>query len=118
MPKAVKCPSIWTVHPQQPLESSAPKTIAKMSPDKKRSIKRLKMFQNLLYIMVVVILVVGLIAQIIQCLGKYFEKPTYTETQVVKQQEAEFPAFTFCGEGRSYKDEVLQVWCNCTIRNV
>ena len=79
----------------------------KMDPETTKRIRRLKFAQKILYFLVVLVLVVGLIAQTAQCLHKYSQKPTYTETQVVKQQEAQFPAFTFCRDGGSYKADVL-----------
>ena len=79
------------------------------NPERARRIKRLKVGQKILYILVVLILVLTLIWQVYSCMENYAAEPTYTETKVVKQQKAEFPAFTFCVEGSSYKVDVLQV---------
>ena len=79
------------------------------NPERARRIKRLKVGQKILYILVVLILVLTLIWQVYSCMVNYAAEPTYTETKVVKQQKAKFPAFTFCVEGSSYKVDVLQV---------
>ena len=86
-----------------------------MDPATAKRIKKLKILQKFLYFLVVLVLVVGVIVQTAQCLYKYSETPTYTETKVVKQQEAEFPAFTFCREGSSYKTDILEVYKNANI---
>ena len=94
--------SVWNVRPQADYD-------VKMDPETTKRIQRLKFAQKILYFLVVLVLVVGLIAQTAQCLHKYAQKPTYTETQVVRQQESQFPAFTFCREGGSYKADMLKV---------
>ena len=80
-----------------------------MKEGKTKRIKQLKILQNILYIFLVFILVAGMVFQATQCLLKYLEKPTYTKLQIVDQTKAEFPAFTLCHEGLSYKTGILKV---------
>ena len=46
--------------------------------------------------------------QLIQCLIKYWEFPTYISSQIVGQGEADFPAITVCPQA-GFKLDVLQV---------
>ena len=48
--------------------------------------------------------------QMIQCLVKYRDSPTYNSSQIVGQGEADFPAITVCPHNGGLKLDVLQVY--------
>ena len=77
--------------------------------ERSRRINRLRLFEKLVYVLVLAVLVIFLIVQTAQCLINFYNEPTYTETQIVKQNEAEFPAATFCAERNGVKADVLEV---------
>ena len=46
---------------------------------------------------------------IISSIIYYNNWPIYTSTEVIPQQEAQFPAVTFCNQANGYKENVLKV---------
>ncbi len=54
-------------------------------------------------------LVVLLLVQSRLCLKRYLADPTYLDTYIVEQHEAQFPAMTVCPDVKGYKTDVLQV---------
>lgn len=44
-----------------------------------------------------------------RCVYKFAQVPTYLSTDVVAQNDSEFPAVTLCPEDDGYKADVLQV---------
>ena len=46
---------------------------------------------------------------IISCLLEYSRWPIYTETNITPQNEANFPAMTFCPAHSGYKEHILKV---------
>ena len=74
-----------------------------------RKIKLLKRFEKSTFYVILTLLLIFLTVQVIKCCLKFTEEPTYTTTQIVRQQEAEFPATTYCASKSGYKDNVLKV---------
>ena len=62
-----------------------------------------------IYVLVVVLLGIMLAVLCIKATLQYNEWPIYTETNIVQQNEARFPAMTFCPLSSGYKEDVLQV---------
>ena len=74
-----------------------------------RKIRCMRICQKLIYGLGLFFLVLLLLIQTVQCLRKYFQEPTFISTEIVRQNQAEFPALTFCPETGAYKLDVLQV---------
>jgi len=68
----------------------------------------LKIGQKFLYFFALILLVVILAFQTIQCVLKFMQGPTYISSEIVPQKEAEFPAMTVCPETEKYKLDVLE----------
>ena len=49
------------------------------------------------------------VALIVTSIIQYNRWPIYTATNIVPQNKAQFPAITFCGLSKGYKEDVLQV---------
>ena len=65
---------------------------------------------KIIYSMCLVVLWIGLGIEIGECFRKYLSLPTYYETSIVPQHEAEFPDITVCSnEFGGLKGEVLEV---------
>ena len=62
-----------------------------------------------IYVLVMVLLGIMLAVLCIKATLQYNEWPIYTETNIVQQNEARFPAMTFCPLSSGYKEDVLQV---------
>ena len=85
--------------------------------DKERSKEREEMIQNAkaknplnwLYYSIFAILIFILIVQVGKSVEYYLEKPTYTESHLVRQYHADFPAMSICSDSGGFKEEVLQV---------
>ena len=43
------------------------------------------------------------------CLKEYSKKPTYTETHIVQQYHAAFPALSMCTMPNGYKEDIVKV---------
>ena len=95
----------WASFRQASDEKSAEKKMTRTQ----RKIKCMRLCQKLIYGFGLVLLILILLIQTVQCLRKYYEEPTFISTEIVKQDKAEFPALTFCPEGGGYKLDVLQV---------
>ena len=55
------------------------------------------------------LLAIILIVQISVCIDVYLQKPTYTESHLVPQYHAEFPALSICSSSTSFKEDILKV---------
>ena len=49
------------------------------------------------------------LALIVSSIIVYNTWPIYTATNIIPQDQAQFPAVTFCGLSEGYKEDVLQV---------
>ena len=61
------------------------------------------------YRLVNLVLVGGLLALITTSIIAYNTWPIYTVTNIIPQNQAQFPAVTFCGQLTGYKEHVLKV---------
>ena len=50
-----------------------------------------------------------MLQRISQCVNGYLKNPTYTESNMVPQVNADFPSVTICPEYNGYKEDVLKV---------
>ena len=82
--------------------------IMKEKPEKS-PLTPLKTSKILLYILVMLILGTVLFLLSLKSVLKYNEWPIYTETNIVNQNKARFPAMTFCPLSIGYKEDVLKV---------
>ena len=73
------------------------------------TIRCLKRTLNAIHILLHLILILILVVQIAECIGKYLKVPTYIETKPTLQHKAIFPAMTVCPHTNGYKEDVLQV---------
>ena len=55
------------------------------------------------------ILIFTLLYQIHSCISEFIRGPTYTETRLVQQNKALFPAMTICPKADGYKLDMLKV---------
>ena len=75
------------------------------------TITRTKILKLSVYVLVMLFLRVILFILCLKSVLKYNEWPIYTETNIVNQNEARFPAMTFCPLTNGYKQDVLKVIC-------
>jgi hypothetical protein len=68
-----------------------------------------KIVKLIFYVFVMLILAIILVLLCLKSILKYNEWPIYTETNIVGQNEARFPAMTFCPLSKGYKEDVLRV---------
>ena len=68
-----------------------------------------KISKIILYILVIFMLGMVLFLLSLKSVLRYNEWPIYTETNIVNQNEARFPAMTFCPLYHGYKKDVLKV---------
>ena len=68
-----------------------------------------KLIKLIVYVFVMFILAIILFTLCLKSILKYNEWPIYTETNIVGQNEARFPAMTFCALPNGYKEDVLKV---------
>ena len=61
------------------------------------------------YFLCFVILLIVFINQIIQFMITYLKYPTYTETHLVRQYYADFPAMTICADTGGFNHDELMV---------
>ena len=69
----------------------------------------IKVSKVMLYILVMLILGLVLFLLSLKSVLRYNEWPIYTETNIVNQNQARFPAMTFCPLYHGYKKDVLKV---------
>ena len=62
-----------------------------------------------LYYLAFLGLSVAFVYQMHQFIAKYLEYPTYTETHLVRQYYADFPAMSICADIGGYNEEELKV---------
>ena len=77
--------------------------------NEKTMIYFLKLCQKCLYLASLLFVFAALFAAIYQGVKRFLEYPTYTETTIVSQQGASFPAISFCATPNDYKEDVLKV---------
>ena len=68
-----------------------------------------KLLKIIIYILVMFILGLVLFLLSLKSVLRYNEWPIYTETNIVNQNKARFPAMTFCPLSNGYKKDVLKV---------
>ena len=68
-----------------------------------------KFLKIIIYILVMFILGLVLFLLSLKSVLRYNEWPIYTETNIVNQNKARFPAMTFCPLSNGYKRDVLKV---------
>ena len=51
-----------------------------------------------------------LVYQVIKSVEYYLRKPTYTESHLVRQYDAEFPALSICDGSRGFREDILKVF--------
>ena len=56
-----------------------------------------------------IVLLFAVLYLIISSIIYYNKWPIYTSTEVIPQQEAQFPAVTFCNQANGYKENILKV---------
>ena len=83
--------------------------IAGHDENKRTMIYCLKLCQKCLYLASLLFVFAALFAAIYQGVKRFLEYPTYTETTIVSQQNASFPAISFCATPNDYKEDVLKV---------
>ena len=54
------------------------------------------------------LLVSLLTIQVIRCIFKFIEVPTYVSSKILNQNKADFPAMTVCPDDNGYKADVLK----------
>ena len=72
-------------------------------------IKRLKIAHELIKLMSFLILMILFVISSVGILGQYFDRTTSMKTNVVSQNNALFPAMTFCPVTAGYKNEIFRV---------
>ena len=75
----------------------------------KSQMTAVKISKIMLYILVMFILGLVLFLLSLKSVLRYNEWPIYTETNIVNQNQARFPAMTFCPLSNGYKEDVLKV---------
>ena len=83
--------------------------IAGHDENKRTMIYCLKLCQKCLYLASLLFVFAALFAAIYQGVKRFLDYPTYTETAIVSQQHASFPAISFCATPNDYKEDVLKV---------
>ena len=73
------------------------------------NIKRLKIAHELIKLISFLILMILFVISSVGILGQYFDRTTSMKTNVVSQNNALFPAMTFCPVTAGYKNEIFRV---------
>ena len=73
---------------------------------KPNSVNKVKL---VIYIVLVLVPLVTLLTMIVSSIIDYSTWPIYTETNIRRQNEANFPALTFCPSPVGYKEDILRV---------
>ena len=76
-----------------------------------------KISKTTLYIFVMFVLGLVLFLLSLKSVLRYNEWPIYTETNIVNQNQARFPAMTFCPLYHGYKKDVLKVISEYSFRD-
>ena len=84
-------------------------------PEKKIYEEKINKIELLFYISLVLIPFILVCVLIISCLLEYSRWPIYTETNITPQNEANFPAITFCPAHSGYKEHILKVCFHLTL---
>ena len=84
-------------------------------PEKKIYEERINKIEFCFYISLVLIPFMLVCVLIISCLLEYSRWPIYTETNITPQNEANFPAITFCPAHSGYKEHILKVCFHLTL---
>ena len=61
------------------------------------------------YYLAFLVLSIAFVYQVCQFVGNYLEYPTYTETHLVRQYYADFPAMSLCADTGGFNQEELLV---------
>ena len=74
-----------------------------------QKIKSINKVKLAIYICLVLVPMVTLITMICSSIIDYSRWPIYTETNIQKQNKANFPSLTFCPTPNGYKSDILKV---------
>ena len=64
---------------------------------------------KLLYYCCLFVLIVTFAVRVGNSVDYFLREPTYTESHLVRQSHAEFPAMSICSDSGGFKEDVLQV---------
>ena len=81
----------------------------KMKFDTSLDIKCLKLANEIIKLISFLILMILFVISSVGILSQYFERTTLMKTNVVSQNNALFPAITFCPVTAGYKNEIFRV---------
>ena len=65
-----------------------------------------------MYYICFVILIIVFVIEIYNAIHHYLERPTYTESHLVRQYHADFPAISICSDSGGFKQDILKVNIN------
>ena len=94
-----ECERVWTKHI----------IYSKMTSDTCLDIKCLKIAHELTKLISFLLLMILFVISSVGILGQYFDRTTLMKTNVVSQNNALFPAITFCPVTAGYKNEIFRV---------
>ena len=91
------------------VEKETVENIVEKATEDKAKVNPINKLKLAIYIGLVLVPMVTLITMICSSIIDYSRWPIYTETNIRKQNEANFPAITFCPAHVGYKADVLKV---------
>lgn len=91
------------------VEKETMENIVEKDADDKAKVNPINKLKLAIYIGLVLVPMVTLITMICSSIIDYSRWPIYTETNIKKQSEANFPSLTFCPTPDGYKSGVLKV---------
>ena len=62
-----------------------------------------------MYYICFVILIIVFVVEIYNAIQHYLERPTYTESHLVRQYHADFPAISIYSDSGGFKQDILKV---------
>ena len=71
-----------------------------------------------MYYICFVILIIVFVIEIYNAIHHYLERPTYTESHLVRQYHADFPAISICSDSGGFKQDILKVKINRQRENI
>ena len=91
------------------VEKETMEIMVEKATDDKAKVNPINKLKLAIYIGLVLVPMVTLITMICSSIIDYSRWPIYTETNIRKQNEANFPAITFCPAHVGYKADALKV---------
>ena len=92
-------------------ESIPEEAVYKESGDSMKNTMSRKALKWMYYICFVILIIVFVI-EIYNAIHHYLERPTYTESHLVRQYHADFPAISICSDSGGFKQDILKVNIN------